>query len=252
MRVFWFFFWSVVAFVVLYMQLCWVLFQVACRRFSGKLNPFKGFTARMNGLLDDYPELAKAGWEFSLAADYQDVAITSRDGLCLHGRILENPNARGVVVCCHGYRSDNSRDFMVSCPFYYGSGFTLLLMDQRACGESEGKYITFGVTESIDVADWCRFAAEKYPHLPILLGGISMGATSVMMASPHVPPAVKAIVADCGFVSPWEVLTAVIHSAGHYPARLILTGVNVWARLLAGFDMRASTKDALAQNTVPI
>lgn len=252
MRVFQFVLWAAIVLVALYLILCFFLFRLACRRFSEKHDPFRKYNENMKHLMDDYPALKEAGAEFYRSATFQDVEITSFDGLKLHGRIVENPGARGVMVACHGYRSNSTRDFLGGCPFYYNSGFTLLLIDQRACSESEGKYITFGVLESRDAVDWCKFAAEKYPGLPILLAGISMGATTVLMASPNVPPQVKAIAADCGFVSPWEMLSAVVRSAGKFPVGPILAGVNLWANLLAGFDLRTSAKDALAKNTTPV
>ncbi|MCD7845733.1 MAG: alpha/beta hydrolase [Oscillospiraceae bacterium] len=250
--VFRFILWAAVALVALYLILCFFLFRLACRRFPENHNPFRRYNEDTKHLMDSYPDLAAEGAEFYRSATFQDVEITSFDGLRLHGRVIENPDARGVVVACHGYRSNSTRDFLGGCPFYYDSGFTLLLIDQRACGESQGKYVTFGVRESRDAVDWCQFAAEKYPGLPILLAGTSMGATTVLMASPSVPPQVKAIAADCGFVSPWEMLSAVVHSAGKFPAGPILAGVNLWANLLAGFDLRTSTKEALAKNTTPV
>ncbi len=252
MRVFQFVLWVAIALVALYLILCYFLFRLACRRFPENHNPFRKYNEEMIHLMDAYPELKAAGAEFNRNAVYQDVEITSFDGLKLHGRVVENPNAKGVMVACHGYRSNSTRDFLGGCPFYYDSGFTLLLIDQRACEQSEGKYITFGVLESRDAVDWCKFAAEKYPGLPILLAGISMGATTVLMASPNVPPQVKAIAADCGFVSPWEMLTAVVHSAVNIPAGPILAGVNLWANLLAGFDLRTSATEALTRNNSPL
>lgn len=237
----------------LYLIISYFLFRLACRRFSKKHDPFARFNASMEALISAYPEMGEAGARFEREHEFETVEMKSFDGLTLRARLLENPAARGVMVACHGYRSNSTRDFIAGCPFYYDSGFTLLLIDQRACAGSEGKYVTFGVLEGRDAADWCRWAGARYPGMPILLAGISMGATAVLMAGPDTPPAVKALVADCGFVSPWEVLTSVLRS-GHVrlPIGLTLTGVNIWARLLAGFDLRTSTKDALARNVKPV
>ena len=46
-------------------------------------------------------------------------------------------------------------------------------------------------------------AARQWPDLPIYLSGISMGATTVLMAAGEaLPKNVKGITADCGFTSP--------------------------------------------------
>ena len=57
-------------------------------------------------------------------------------------------------------------------------------MEQRCCGESEGKYITFGAKEKWDVQRWAIYVSERNKEkLPIYLYGQSMGASAVLMAS---------------------------------------------------------------------
>ena len=79
----------------------------------------------------------------------------------------------------------------------------VLFIEHRCCGDSEGKYITFGAKEQWDVKQWAVYMAERNKEkLPIYLYGQSMGAASVLMASGHtLPPEVKGLIADCGFQS---------------------------------------------------
>ena len=61
-----------------------------------------------------------------------------------------------------------------------------LHIDQRAAGESEGKYIGFGVLESRDCCLWAQYIAKRFgPDQKIILAGLSMGASTVLMATAH-------------------------------------------------------------------
>ena len=88
-------------------------------------------------------------------------------------------------------------------PFWRESGCNVLYVEQRGQGESEGKYMGFGLLERKDCQAWAAWAARQWPDLPIYLSGISMGATTVLMAAGEaLPKNVKGITADCGFTSP--------------------------------------------------
>ena len=65
-----------------------------------------------------------------------------------------------------------------------------------------------------------------------------MGAATVLMASGLLLPGqVKGIVADCGFTSPKEVFTHVLHSMYHLPAFPIIQIADRMNRKLAGYGM---------------
>ena len=64
--------------------------------------------------------------------------------------------------------------------------------------------MSFGLVERFDCYDWINWVnATESDKLPIFLAGISMGATTVLMAGGFkLPENVKGIIADCGFTSP--------------------------------------------------
>ena len=116
----------------------------------------------------------------------ETLTITSYDGLKLSGIFVPRPDARGTLLLFHGYRSSAMIDFSVSAPFYWAQGFNLLLADERSHGASEGRYITFGVRERRDVKSWVTAMTERLgPEEPLYLGGLSMGAATVLMASEY-------------------------------------------------------------------
>ena len=247
------FLWVILVLAAVYLAVTYYFFNFACRRSR----PGKGVGAKiaagMDAELAPYQDMIRRGNQFLKSHAYEDVTITSYDGLTLRARLYIHPNAKGVVVAVHGYRSGGSRDFGAVCPFYYNDlSCSILLIDQRACGQSEGKYITFGVRERFDVREWCRFIARRFEGVPIVLGGVSLGASTVLMASDILPDGVKVILADCGYVSAWEEL-AWVAGKMHVPAGLLLPGVDMWCRLLAGFGLKeCTTTQSLAKNTRPV
>lgn len=189
------------------------------------------------------------------AQPFEQVSIVSCDGLRLYGRLLPaSGEAKGIVVGFHGYHSSAKRDLAVHAQMLSKAGYHLLLVTQRAHGESEGRYICFGAKERLDVAPWCRLALDRFGDLPIALLGLSMGASTVLLsADTALPPQVCAIVADCGFTAPFEIIKRTLrrkHKIYPYP---VIYFMNAWSRHLAGFDYwGCSTVESLKNSSLPV
>lgn len=110
------------------------------------------------------------------------------------------------MIAIHGYHSNNLREYANYLKFYHELGFHILLPDNRAHGESEGKYIGFGWLDRLDCIQWIYEMKESFQEpLQIVLHGISMGSATVLMASgEELPEDVKCIISDCGFTSAYE------------------------------------------------
>ncbi len=245
--------WCVLGAAVLYLLTGLVVFELGFRRFTGERNPMRAMTNATDALLAPYHELMDSGMGWLRTHPAERAEIVSFDGLRLRGRLYLNPKARAILVACHGYRSNGIRDFASACRYYGEHDMSVLLIDERACGESEGRYITFGAKESRDVRDWCEYAAERFPGLPVVLAGISMGGAAVLMTADALPDSVAAILADCGFSNGRDEL---IYVARHYvgrPAAAIVPCVGLWCRLLGGFSLREpDAARALSRTTKPV
>lgn len=184
----------------------------------------------------------------------QDVCISSADGLCLHGLWIPHEDAKGTVILVHGYRSTYLLDISAALPHYYNLGLNILLPEHRAHGKSEGKYITFGVKESADMLEWLRFHNNAYGEIPVLFGGVSMGASTILyLADRELPDNVKGIVADCGFTSPAEIISEVFRGVVHLPATPSVFAADLFARIFAGFSFyEKDTRKILAKSKIPI
>ncbi len=187
---------------------------------------------------------------------YEEVFITSRDGLRLRGRLyVRHGSDAPVAVGFHGYRGTPSRDFSGGLYSFIDMGCNVILPEQRACCGSEGHSITFGIKERFDCIDWVKYAAERFGgDTRILLFGISMGASTVLMASgdPDLPDNVKLIAADCPYNRPEDIIKSVIRSMG-LPPGVAYIPVYLAARLLARFDPGdISAEESLKKATVPV
>lgn len=171
-----------------------------------------------------------------IARPYENVYIVSHDGLKLRARLyMQNENAP-FAIGMHGYRSTPMLDFSGGGALALKLGFNLLLPDQRACGESEGKSISFGYNESIDVIDWVKYVNGKFGEdRPVVLLGVSLGAGTVIMAAGRgLPKNVKGVIADCTFSSAKEIVTKVMHDKG-IPA-ILYPLLRIGTIIYGGFD----------------
>ena len=228
------------------------VFLVACRR--GK---------ELNWLVREELERTPYGkfYDNVVAADQwlkehevQDVYIKSRDGLHLHGLWIPARDPKGTILLAHGYRSSYLLDFAMVLDVYHQFGFNLLVPDQRCHGKSEGKYITFGVKESRDMEDWIHFHNANFGTVPLILNGLSMGASTVLyLADQNLPDNVKGIIADCGFTSPKAILKNVYRSVIRMPAAVPVWFAGLFASIFAHFRLdEKDTRRALANSRLPV
>lgn len=136
-----------------------------------------------------------------MAVPFEDVFIKSFDKLKLHARLFENKSTKKVAILCHGYRGTGYRDFSGGAQEVIKLGYTTILIDERAHGQSQGHSITFGVRESKDLLSWISYAKERFGEdIELAIIGISMGGATVLMTADKVEN-VK-IIADCPYSSP--------------------------------------------------
>ena len=184
-------------------------------------------------------------------------SITSFDGLRLSALYIpaETETPRGTMILMHGYRSLATVDFALEAQFFHSLGYRLLLPYQRSHGESEGKYITYGVEERFDCRDWARYARQRFGgEEDLFLGGISMGSATVLMAlGLDLPENVRGVLADCGFTTPWDIMKHVSQRDFKLPSFPLLNALDLLARCIAGFGLKeADTREALGRDRIPV
>ncbi len=185
---------------------------------------------------------------------YQEFTITSFDGLKLYGRYYEYQKGAPMELMFHGYRGSAERDLCGGIQRCFAIGRNVLIVDQRTSCKSEGSIITFGIHESKDCLAWIDFAIQHFgKDVKIILTGISMGASTVIMAAGHpLPENVVGVLADCGFSSARAIIIKCIKQM-HLPVALVYPFVKLGATIFGHFNLEAySPIEAIKKCRVPV
>lgn len=206
---------------------------------------------------EEYIKLIHKVKEKFLQRTSEHVTVKSDDGLTLHGDLFpaENPSKRTVILF-HGYTSCGMNDCPTMAEYFMERGFNALIVDQRSHGKSDGEYIGFGILDRFDCLKWTKYVAERFGgESEIVLYGVSMGASTVLMASgtDGFPDNVKAVISDCAFTSPYDVFTHILKRDYHLPPHPIMDINERLCRKKAGYGFRDySTLDAVKRAPCPI
>ena len=196
----------------------------------------------------EYINANQEGREYIYSLNPEDLYINSFDNLKLHALFINN-NTNKTIICVHGYKAkDGLYDFGMSAKFLNSLGYNLLFVDNRAHGLSQGKYIGFGILDSIDVNSWVDYLVTNMKQETIILYGMSMGAATVLNtdsspsdSSPGSSP-VKAIIADCGFASGYDEVVYQIKKMYHLPSFPLVPISNILLKLLAHYSLKEKEK----------
>lgn len=185
---------------------------------------------------------ANEGLDWVEAQPLEAVSTISEAGFALHGTLLPSPTpTTNVAICIHGFRSSWRMDYGASARFIQGCGCHVLFPDNRAHGDSGGKFIGFGCSDRRDIISWCRYVEERFgKDCRILLVGISMGGAAVVSAAgdPDLPYSVRGVISDCPFSSGWDEMAYQMKQMFRLPPFPILHTANLILRLFAGYSLR--------------
>lgn len=200
-------------------------------------------SAKYSGLTGT-PEMKK--W---YSENGEDVYIMS-DSLRLHGKLFKNPGTKYALVC-HGYTS-KAKHMAGFVNKFHSLGYNVLAVDARAHGDSEGTKIGMGWVERFDVIEWIKYIISLEPDAQIILHGVSMGASTVLMASgEELPKNVKAIIADCGYTSEWDEFRQEADVL-HIPWFPVLNASSVISKVRDGYDFKqASAVEQVKKSHIP-
>ena len=205
-------------------------------------------------IYEPYREQMVAWMKEIRALPCQEITTVSHDGLTLYGKYYECSPDAPLEIMFHGYRGSAERDLCGGVQRAFSLGHSALIVDQRAAGHSGGNVISFGANESKDCLRWVDKVNEVFgTDTKIILTGISMGASTVLMAAGNeLPENVVAVLADCGYTSAEEIIKVVIRQM-HLPPNLAYPFVMLGARLFGRFDLRqANATGARANCKVPV
>lgn len=122
-----------------------------------------------------------------------NATFVSSSGSLVQGWISNGTAGQGVVLLLHGIRADR-REMLPRAQFLHRLGYSVLLFDFQAHGESRGADITFGDRESRDVVAALQYLRYKLPEERIGVIGVSLGAAAFVLADGR--PGVDAVVLE--------------------------------------------------------
>lgn len=238
-----------------------VLSHIAFRKIFGRYEsradgrPSASVARMMAPDFDGYLRDREANRKRLEALPFEKIVLESADHIPLTAHFYRNPvPGCRTAILVHGYRSCGFEGYATVGLAYIRQGYNILLPDNRACGESGGKWSTFGILESKDTALWAEYLARRFPQDCIILHGCSLGgATVCFLSSQKLPDSVRAIVSDCAFSDIEEQLAYILRTMLHIPPYPLLWGVEGWFRLATGLSVRAySPLESVKHARLPI
>jgi len=134
----------------------------------------------------------------------EDFVVRTPDGIELRGWNVRPQSANGDwILLFHGV-SDNRTGVLGHAELLLRHGYSLVMMDSRAHGESGGDIATYGWKERYDTVAVTNalYSHEHVRHLGAM--GVSMGA-AIALQSAAVEPRIEAVIAEDPFANLREV-----------------------------------------------
>ena len=147
----------------------------------------------------------------------RSIEFRTETGDLLRGWFVQGDRDKGGIVLVHGIRSDR-RSMIDRARFLRAAGYSVLLFDLQAHGESPGQHITFGYQESAGVEAAVRFLRDHDSRNRVGVIGCSLGGAACLLGP-------RPVDADA------VILEAVYPDIGHATAHrlhLVLGPVGDW------------------------
>jgi len=110
----------------------------------------------------------------------EDISIASASGATLRGWFIVGEPGGGAVVLMHGVRA-NRLSMVPRARMLNAAGFSILLFDFQAHGESTGARITFGYLEGRDANSAVAFMRARLPAERVGALGTSLGGAAALL-----------------------------------------------------------------------
>ena len=171
--------------------------------------------------------------DFGLA--YEDVSVTTPDGLNLVGWYLPSKNG-AAIMAQHGYKGDR-RGLLDEAAMLNENGYGVLLTTVRAHDLSDGEVISFGLNEMQDLEAWYQFLLTRSEVDPGRIGilGNSFGGPLVIQYAAQ-NGNIQATVAHSAFSSLDDTVATSIKYFTGLPAFPFAPAIVLWAEQEVGFD----------------
>ena len=143
--------------------------------------------------------------------------------------------SKGTIVLFHGDKSTKAKQLLPPARVFHDLGYDTVLVDFRGVGGSSGNTTTIGMREARDVAQIASYAQSSQLQRPLVLYGVSMGATAILkaIAQENVNP--DAIVLELPFARLLDAVRSRIR-ATHVPTFPLAEATVFWGGVQHGFN----------------
>ncbi len=161
-------------------------------------------------------------------------------------RTTQAVGPESAIIVVHGIDSNRARDPELYMPLIRDlrdSGFSLLMFDLRAHGESDGEVMSAGYYERYDVLGAMDVAEKRYgiPAQRIGILGFSMGGVASLLAATE-EPRLRALVIDSAYADIDDLFAAEVADRTPLPAwtlSALQPGMEIAGRLRYGIRLSA-------------
>jgi dipeptidyl aminopeptidase/acylaminoacyl peptidase len=116
------------------------------------------------------------------SSELQNVSLTLPDRVDLKGWLIRPPTNNGsVVMLLHGM-GDNRGGVIGYAQLFLSAGYSVLMPDARAHGESGGALATYGLLERQDIHQWINWLEDQMHPSCVFGFGESMGAAQLVQS----------------------------------------------------------------------
>ncbi len=249
---------AIVLIIFISIFLLFVLPYICYRKtFYSKGNKVKNFDAKdlpNQAVYNLYRDIILKDIDDVRLLKAEELHLVSFDKLNLYARYYEYDKDSPIEIMFHGYRGSSERDLSTGVKRAFKCGRSVVLVDQRASGKSEGHTISFGINERIDCLYWARYVSENFGSgRKIILTGISMGAATVLMASSlDLPENVVGVLSDCSYNMPKDIIMKVVKDM-KLPPKLVYPFIKLGAKMYGNFNLEETSPiEAVSKTKLPI
>jgi fermentation-respiration switch protein FrsA (DUF1100 family) len=122
-----------------------------------------------------FPERDLVATPADIGLVYEDVYVTTADGIVVHGWYLPRLNAVATLYFLHG-NAGNISHRVAMLHQLHQAGFQVFILDYRGYGLSQGSPSEFGTYQDA-LAGWRWLQKRKETTTPLILYGRSLGGT---------------------------------------------------------------------------
>lgn len=155
------------------------------------------------------------------------------------GYLLETDKNKPLVLLLHGYTSHALSMASFAKTYHEKYGFNTCAIDALGHGLSDGNFIGFGYAERNDVYAWLDMLRHLGFTGPVLLHGISMGASTALYAkSMDTQNRIQGVIADSPFIDLKPIFMRQAKQIWNLPSQPFLATFDGYMHLFNGYGFK--------------